>query len=53
MIDQRLENNSRSTENFYYPIDSVLFPMENIFSEGCDLMDFFATVPLEPANLFK
>jgi hypothetical protein len=53
MIDQTLENNSTSTENFYYPTDSVLFPMGNMFSEGCDLMDLFATIPLETANLFK
>ena len=53
MIDQALENNSTSTENFSYPTDSFLFPMGNMFSDGYDLTDFFATVPQETANLFK
>ncbi|KFY09158.1 hypothetical protein V491_08377 [Pseudogymnoascus sp. VKM F-3775] len=52
LVDQTLENSSLGTDNLCYPIDGVLLPIGDMFSESYDLGDFLPDYTQATAGLF-
>lgn len=51
MVDQTLLNSSLGADNLCYPIDGVLLPMGDMFSQSYDLGDFLANYTQETVGL--
>lgn len=52
MVDQMFGNSSLGTDNLFYPIDGVLLPIGDMFSESYDLGDFLPDYTQATVGLF-